>query len=571
MATQDLFDEAYYLAVNADVAAAGVDAFSHFLASGWSEGRDPNPFFDTSAYLADNADVLAAGLNPLEHFDSFGAAEGRTPSALFSESAYRAANADVASAVSGGSVSSGLAHFLASGAVEGRNAPGFDDDAYLAAYSDVASAIAAGTVASAEAHYRLSGAAEGRTAQGTAFTDDDGGGDGATTLSYPIVDTNQTLFYDATSQIGQPAVGQAFYGQDAHYQGTAASYQINGDGTVTDLVTGLVWQQAAVKGVTYSQAASQAETLTSGGYSDWRLPTIKELYSLVQFSGVLQDSAETSTPFLDADVFTFEYGDESAGERLIDVQYWSSTQYAGTITVNLNNPHDDAVFGVNFADGRIKGYAPDTARWGLYVRGDSGYGTNSFTDNGDGTITDTATGLMWAEADSGAGMTWQDALAYAEGLETGGYTDWRLPNAKELQSLVDHSRAPDARDAGQVGPAIDPVFDITNIGTDAAPDYPFFWSSTTHLEGLASRAVYLAFGAAWGYDGDVLVNAHGAGAQRTDPKTGDPDDYAGGFGPQNDLIRIFNYVRPVRDVTDGGVSKAIDLVGLVDGGDGMVL
>ena len=93
------------------------------------------------------------------------------------------------------------------------------------------------------------------------------------------------------------------------------------------------------------------------------------------------------------------------------------------------------MFGVNFADGRIKGYG--TSIFGrektffvLYVRGNTDYGVNNFTDNGDGTVTDAATGLMWKQDDSGSGMIWDDALSYCENLETAGYTDWRLPDAK---------------------------------------------------------------------------------------------------------------------------------------------
>ena len=63
------------------------------------------------------------------------------------------------------------------------------------------------------------------------------------------------------------------------------------------------------------------------------------------------------------------------------------------------------MFGVNFADGRIKGYPADSSigkkYYVLYVRGNTAYGTNSFVDNGDATITDNATGLMWMKNDNG--------------------------------------------------------------------------------------------------------------------------------------------------------------------------
>jgi len=85
---------------------------------------------------------------------------------------------------------------------------------------------------------------------------------------------------------------------------------------------------------------------------------------------------------------------------------------------------DHTVFGVNFADGRIKGYGTslhgsDKVSFILCCRGNANYGTNSYTDNGDGTVTDAATGLMWMQGDSGTGMIWEDALSHAENLAFG--------------------------------------------------------------------------------------------------------------------------------------------------------
>ena len=77
-----------------------------------------------------------------------------------------------------------------------------------------------------------------------------------------------------------------------------------------------------------------------------------------------------------------------------------------------------------------------------------------------------------------------------------GHSDWRLPNAKELQSIVDYTRAP----AVTQSPAISPLFQVTQLGDG---EYPFFWTSTTHLDGppdLRGRAaVYVAFGRATGW------------------------------------------------------------------------
>jgi hypothetical protein len=253
-------------------------------------------------------------------------------------------------------------------------------------------------------------------------------------------------------------------------------------------------------------------------------------------------------------------GDTSVGDRIIDAQYWSSTEYVSTTMDGAAT-----VFGVNFADGRIKGYPRDAGIDGpktefvLYVRGGMNYGVNSFVDNGDGTITDNATGLLWMQTDSGQGMNWQDALAYCEALSQAGYDDWRLPNAKELQSIVDYSRSPATTDSA----AIDPLFSVTSMTDEGgSPDYPFYWSSTTHVSsnGSGESGAYIAFGKALGFmsfgGGPVtLMDVHGAGAQRSDPKIGNPADYPEGHGPQGDVIRIFNYVRCVRG---GSVTLDVD-------------
>ena len=64
----------------------------------------------------------------------------------------------------------------------------------------------------------------------------------------------------------------------------------------------------------------------------------------------------------------------------------------------------------------------------------------AYVDNGDGTVTDPEMGLMWQQATPGDIYTWQEAIDYCNGLSLAGHTDWRLPNANELQSIVDYSR-----------------------------------------------------------------------------------------------------------------------------------
>ncbi len=359
-------------------------------------------------------------------------------------------------------------------------------------------------------------------------------------ITSPIVDTGQDRCYSNFRAIPCPGPGQAFAGQDAQYRGSAFSYTDNGNGTITDNHSGLMWQKTPPpEHLSWYQALTYAENLLLGGNDDWRMPTIKELYSLAAFYG----NIHTLTPYLDTETFDFEYPDTSQGYRIIDAQYWSSNRYVGTTMFG-----DTSAFGFNFADGRIKAY-PIGIGGGVMktnyiraVRGPQGYGENNYLDNGDGTVTDLATGLMWMKADSGTTMRWQEALSYAENLEHAGYEDWRLPNAKELQSIVDYSRAPDALNPTARTAAIDPVFSLTGAES-------WFWTSTTHNDN--GFGIYVAFGRALGHDpwtGKPTVNAHGAGAQRSDPKYGDPSNYPVGKGPQRDQIRIYNYARAVRTV-----------------------
>lgn len=86
-----------------------------------------------------------------------------------------------------------------------------------------------------------------------------------------------------------------------------------------------------------------------------------------------------------------------------------------------------------------------------------------FTDNGDGTVTDNGTQLMWQQAGDGYVGDWSGAIAYAEALNLGGKTDWRLPNIKELHSIINCSK---------FNPVIDePPFENTQLVR--------YWSSTT--------------------------------------------------------------------------------------------
>ncbi len=378
--------------------------------------------------------------------------------------------------------------------------------------------------------------------------------------SYTIVDTNQTQCSNAEDVMANCAAqGEAGFGQDAQYQGHQPSYTVNGNGTVTDNNTGLVWAQTtdlngdgqitAADKVTYEQGAAYAAGLTLGGYDDWRVPTIKELYSLMLFdgedpSGLNGKGSYSVRPFIDHTVFGFDSGDTDAGERLIDSQYLSSTKYVSTTMKG-----DETVFGVNFIDGRIKGYGMSSPRGGdktfffLAVRGNIDYGINQFVDNGNQTITDSATGLTWQQGDSEQGMNWFAALEYCENLTLGGSSEWRLPNVKELHSIVDYSKSPDTSNSASIDSAFD-VISIVNEGEQI--DYPNYWSSTTHQNmSNTKNAAYVSFGRSMGYMQNQWLDVHGAGAQRSDPKVYQGKDFPEGHGPQGDSIRYNNYVRCV--------------------------
>ena len=367
-----------------------------------------------------------------------------------------------------------------------------------------------------------------------------------------IPDTAQSKCYSNDAQISCPKKGEAFYGQDAQYLSFSPSYKDNGDGTVTDLVTGLIWtKDVDDKKLSLEEAQSKAKSLHVGGHSDWRVPTLKELYSLIDFrgyTGFAKGGSNTNQapsnviPFINTDFFDFKYG--ASDERYIDAQWLSSTKYVST---TMNN--QQTLFGVNFADGRIKGYGyrraesnQDTKKFYVrYVRGTSSYGKNNFEESKEGILLDSVTNLMWTKKDSQKTMNWKESLGYCENLDLGGFNDWRLPNAKELQYIVDYSRSPDTTSS----PAIDEKFQLSAIKNEAEQkDWGYYWSSTTHSDGPnpSNAAAYISFGRALGKMRGEVIDVHGAGAQRSDPKEGSLEFR----GPQGDAIRSKNFALCVR-------------------------
>jgi hypothetical protein len=348
----------------------------------------------------------------------------------------------------------------------------------------------------------------------------------AVSVTSKVPDTGQGSCFDASKLIPCPQPGSPFYGQDANYLGAAPAYRDNSNGTVTDLVTGLMWQQAHnAKRIGFYAARQSCAQLTLAGYRDWRLPTIKELFSISDFRGsvgrrpYLNDVFEIKQPsreVLEGDRFASTHSPEMMG------QTWSATIYTG---VHYGRPGVEAAFFFNFLDGRIK-QAPTHGRSRLFhrcVRG-PGWGNNQFVKRGRNMVEDHSTGLVWQQHDDGKTRDWPSALAYCESLRLGNLK-WRLPNVKELETIVDYSRH---------DPAI-----ATRYFTMTDPK-GWFWSSTTLGDNI-SQAAYVCFGACVDVDG---VDVHGAGAERSDPKVGNPGDF-GPMGGQRDAVRIQNYVRCV--------------------------
>ena len=236
--------------------------------------------------------------------------------------------------------------------------------------------------------------------------------------SYYIPDTGVYLCYDNTTVLAEcPSKGAPFYGQDAQFNPTQRqqSYLDNGDETVTDKVTGLMWQQSDDANTrTFEEAKNYCSACTDGGHSDWRLPDIHEIHLLVSYT----HNRPAIAPVFNA---------QMSG-------YWSSTlgaTYPSVIAMALD-----------FQDGSIDEARYDAGVWNdeLYVRCVRGTTpTHNFKTLGSEMVHDELTNLTWQRIDDGVKRYWEEALSYCNNLILGGHEDWRLPDVKELLSIVDYS------------------------------------------------------------------------------------------------------------------------------------
>ncbi|MBF0369868.1 MAG: DUF1566 domain-containing protein [Magnetococcales bacterium] len=366
---------------------------------------------------------------------------------------------------------------------------------------------------------------------------------------YVAVDTGQTDCYSMQGEvITCRAEGEMLYGQDAQYDTNAPSFTLTDDELVTDNNTGLMWQKAHNETrLNYDAATTACSELVLGGYSDWRLPNIKELMTIVDFSGTVSDNdaTEPDDPYVFEDYFDIGYDETLAldGTHVTQMmgQTWSSTARPDLSTYN---------YFYNFLDGHLKSDSNSDELATMFyrcVRGDEIGTTGDYTDNGDATITDNNTGMMWQESngeesDGDYQFTWANALDYCENLELAGHTDWRLPNVKTLHTIVDYTNADEAIDTDTF---------IHNVDTQNTG--PFFWSSTND-EYFVDYANYICFGPCWNYT--FTMDVHGPGAQRSEYRR-DNGNLPESMGDQEDLIQADNYVRCVRDASgdDAGTSS----------------
>ncbi|MGA1197382.1 MAG: DUF1566 domain-containing protein, partial [Candidatus Latescibacterota bacterium] len=263
-----------------------------------------------------------------------------------------------------------------------------------------------------------------------------------------------------TTSTGLPDTGQSgdyttTFGEDSDYAILTPSYKNNADGTVTDQITNLMWQQGEGGEMAWEAAKIYCADLSLGNRTDWRLPTSHELFNIIDHSGVRPSLNISYFATTDAEYWW-------AFEARIDdgTKAWAANSGGGIGAHPLNE---------TISAGGNKKFSVRC------VRGSSIVDTNRFVNNGNGTVSDHVTGLIWQKDETQA-MTWEAALSYAEALSLNNQTDWRLPNVKELRSISSDTLSK---------PSLDQI---------AFPQAQSarYWSSTT-LANHTERAWYVDF------------------------------------------------------------------------------
>lgn len=327
-----------------------------------------------------------------------------------------------------------------------------------------------------------------------------GGGSPPPANKRPLA-TNQTLCYDASGAV--IACAGTFQDGDL-LKGTARSYTDNGDGTVSDNSTGLMWMQctqgrsgagcAAGSATTMSWdvATSSCTGMTFAGHSDWRLPNISELLTIADYStstpaiNSVYFPNSSSTPYWTSSpelrqrftwVVTFDWGESNyeVDSSLYVVRCVRSQASPPSLA-----PAEPAITGIFTCYSVVSPYNEIPCA-GTSQDGDSQNGAaRSFTDNGDGTVTDNGTGLMWQKCPVGlidtycdnyaayhfGSFDWPSALTVCSTSTIGGYHDWRLPNIAELSSLIEWGFYPPGSGSGVSADIDENYFPNTDSGQE---------------------------------------------------------------------------------------------------------
>jgi len=276
--------------------------------------------------------------------------------------------------------------------------------------------------------------------------------------------SNPLVTLAATGQQTSYAAGDDGALQKGITWAAGVRFNDNQDGTVTDKLTGLVWlkNQSCFAPTTWSAAITEVNQLASGSCGltdgsesgDWRMPNLNELESLIDVSAA-DPALPVGHPFLNVatDVFwtsTSYFGGEGGSPKAWTIRL-SDGRYMNDSSSNVKATAQNEVWAVK---GTSTGSAAlqSTGMYVMYMPGDDGnYQTGvpltfpRFVDNGNGTVTDTMTGLIWLKQANCIAGTWANALTTVSTLADGqcGLSDgsaagsWRMPNRNELQSLSD--------------------------------------------------------------------------------------------------------------------------------------
>ena len=274
--------------------------------------------------------------------------------------------------------------------------------------------------------------------------------------------TDEIKCFNNEEEIACPSQGNDFYGQDAQYAEmgycTPKMLEVKEtivgaetQKTVIDKNTGLEWLKSR-SDESYNQedAVTYCDGLVYGGHTDWRLPSARELMTVLSYTQILPE---------------------------LDREYFENIYVAWTSTPDLNESNNAVLMAFGQFHPEIK-----TNEFGaVCVRGNALPESefSAFTVNGDEIVKDLTTELYWQKTYV-TEKTWPELLEYCENLEYGGFSDWRMPNISELRSLINYEKSY-------------PASDFPNMPSD------WLISSTTHFSADTVEGVLFETGLESGF------------------------------------------------------------------------